>query len=332
METKTNPLSGQEWARCDVYLDGAPGMMPPRIIHQMTDNLAVRIYTPRFIEAWRQDGEAGSWEQLDPDPSLTPEDITCVVNEGIPCPVCFKGRDWVRFRGLATGVVVSYQVDHGCHRFSCIGQRWRKLCPEPKYLAGRLETLKPSTISMLPTTKQREYIAHMQQHPDDSYLLHGKSGTGKTHFACCLMYRAVERWSLAWEANEKLGDQSVFFVPNTGVLLDQIQYARQPIQGATNPGTPVITLEGILRLRKNGQKVTLTLDEFDKFPPTETRLENLERLVGAVYSGQGQIIAMSNTSEHGLEQKWQQYGAGEPILRRICGPEAKGHSLGFFAG
>jgi hypothetical protein len=347
--TTTNPPNGQEWSRTDIYLEGSTGPMPPRILPSMTDRLAERLFTLKFNGAWKEDTEQAAWEQLDETPQLTPAEITLIVNEGIRCPICQDGRDWVRFRGWSTGVPVSIQMGHGCQRYVCVGQLWRLICPE-KFRRGRLGELKPSTISLLPTAKQVEYFQLMQKYPDDSYLLHGKSGSGKTHLACCLMFRAVERWSLAWVANEELpwlianesgqlvvnqaknkdmGEQSVFFVENTGLLLDQIQYARQPIKGATNPGLPVVTVERILHLRKKGMKVTLVLDELDKFVPTETRIEALERLVGTVNLGGGQLIAMSNTSEKNLEKKWQDFPSGEPILRRIGGPADRGHSLEF---
>jgi hypothetical protein len=65
--------------------------------------------------------------------------------------------------------------------------------------------------SRLPKTKQAEFITHLQANPHSNYMLAGEPGMGKTHLGFALAYAAVERWSIAWEEDLRLGDQSVFW-------------------------------------------------------------------------------------------------------------------------
>jgi hypothetical protein len=329
---KKNPTllsSGREWTRGGIYLDGASSMMPmpPRMVPNLTPNVAARIYCPEFLAALRA---APKWIPLDSPTLLSRDEIAAMVNRGIPCPVCQRHLAWLRYQDETTGIVICWPSDHQCERYVQVGNLWRKLVPRERYRGIRLESLEPDENSKLPLIKQAEYIATFRQHPDSSYLMCGRALTGKTYFAHALLYRAVERWSLAWAADDKLGDQSVFWIDHTGVLLDDIQQYKLHRRDVPRPKHPAVTAEEINRLQDQGQRVTLCLDEVDKFSATEPRLTNLHELLLAIDAGRSQVVAMSNATQTLLRKKWAEFPSlAEPIIRRLCGAESDGRYLQF---
>jgi DNA replication protein DnaC len=325
---RKNPTNGQAWSPTNIYLSGS-GPIPPRI-GPTAFLVASKRFTREFIDAFLAEQH---WDLLDDLPSLTPEDIDAIVNRGLKCPICTEGRDWPRYRGRDSAIVICLQVDHGCKHYVRIGMQWRKLVDD-RYLRIRLDDLEPSGLSRLPKIRQAEYIETLQQNPDSSYMFAGESGMGKTHFGYALAYDAVERWSFACEENPQLGEQSVFWV-DTSDLLDSIQKYKKAQQDQRPdddpPKPPAVTADQITRLAKLGHKVCLILEEFDKFSPTQPRLDNLHDVVGAIYKGKGQVIAISNDTVEVLKEKWRDFSSNGPILRRIAGPEANnGSELEFF--
>jgi hypothetical protein len=329
---KKNPtslLSGHEWTRADIYLDGASLMMPmpPRMVLNMTPNVAAKIYRPEFLARLVA---APKWNPLDSPTLLTRDEITAMVNRGIPCPVCRRGLDWLRYQDETTGIIICWPSDHQCERYWQVGNLWRKLVRRERYRGIRLDNLEPNEISKLPPVKQAEHIATFKQHPDSSYLMCGRALTGKTYFAHALLYRAVERWSLAWAGDDKLGDQSVFWIDHTGLLLDDIQQWKLHHRDVPRPKRPAVTAEEINRLQDQGQHVALFLDEVEKFGATEPRLTNLHELLLAIDAGQSQVVAMSNGTQTVLKKKWAEFPSlAEPIIRRLCGAESNGYYLQF---
>jgi DNA replication protein DnaC len=320
-----NTTNGREWSASDIYLRPSPcSPMPPRMV-PMSAQVASRRFTEGFVEAYLAETR---WDLIDDLVHLTPGDIASIVNDGAPCPVCAEGRDWLRYRGLSSGIVVRMQVDHGCRPYVQVGVMWRKVMPEERYRHIRLDALEPNSISLLPLKKQQEYIKTLKENSADSFLFGGKSGAGKTHLSIALLFEAVERWYLAWEEDARLSDQSVFWIEQTSELLDQIQNQKQPVP-RDDVDPPMVTVQEIKRLRKLGQKVTLVMDEFSQFNPTDVRLANLAQLISTVYTGGGQIVALTNVIMSELEKKWAGFASGDTITRRIYGPEANGSYLRF---
>jgi hypothetical protein len=326
---RKNPTNGQAWSPTNIYLSGS-GPMPPRIA-PTTFLVATKRFTPEFIEASLAEQH---WDLLDDLPSLTPKDIDAIVNQGLKCPICAKGRDWLRYQGRDSGIVICRQVDHGCKHYVRIGMQWRKLVDDDRYLGIRLDELKHSSLSRLPKARQQQYIEHLQQSPDSSYLFAGEPGMGKTHFGYALAYDAIERWSFACEENPQLGEQSVFWV-DTSDLLDKTQEHKHLLQVRRPdddlPKPPAVTADQITRLAKLGHKVCLVLEDFEKFGPTQPRLDHLHDLLNAIYKGKGQVVAISNYTESVLTEKWREFSSAGPVLRRITSPEANnGSELEFF--
>jgi hypothetical protein len=325
MTTKST-TNGREWSASDIYLHPSPlSPMPPRMV-PMSALVASRRFTQEFVGAFMAETQ---WDLIDELARLTTGDIAAIVNHGAPCAVCAQGRNWRRYRGLTTSLMICMEVDHGCQRQIQIGNMWRQVMPEQRYRHIRLDDLVPSSLSLLPRDKQQQYIDTLREKREASVFMGGKSGGGKTHLSIALLFDAVERWYRAWEDDPALCDQSVFWIEHTGEFLEQIYNANQA-KPRPDVEPPLVTVREIRRLRKLGIKVTLVLDEFGRFNATDYRMDALQQLLAAVYLGEGQIIAVSNETLSELESKWAGFFAGESIERRLCGPEANGgHYLKF---
>jgi hypothetical protein len=323
---KKPTCSHEEWTPEDCYLEPSRWKEWPVRLVPMGAKVAARRFTGKFIAGVQAETR---WDPMDALACLTPDNIALMVNQGIQCPVCVQGLDWVRFRGLDSGIIVSIQKDHGCERHACVGKLWRFLVPKKQYRDIRLASLKPSSKTSLPEPIHQGLIHTMQQYPESSFLMAGPVNTGKTHSGYSLLYEAVDRWSTAWAGDPNLGDQSVFWIEHTGALLDDIQTWKL---NRKDPRVkqPAVTAEQIHRLIARGHKVFLGLDELDKFSATEPRLNNLYELIVAVDDGEGQIIAMANKTQTRLKQDWADFTAGSAIIRRLCGSAARGRYLKFY--
>jgi hypothetical protein len=306
----------KEWSREDVYLYPTPlSPMPPTLIG-LDEKAAAELFTSKFIDAAKKELRDKSFQGLDGPPRLLEESIDDIITRGAPCPLCLAGKKWHRFQGTQTGIIL--RVDHGCSRYTCLGNLWRRLVPF-RFRGVRLSNLIPDSVSSaLAPDQQARYIQQFQQHPTSNYFMAGPTGTGKSHFGVALLFHAVDQWSLAWERDPILDEQSIFWVEDTGRLLDSMQdYKTHRYDTPATVKPPIIQVEEITRLAALGYRVVVVLDELDKFSPTGPRLDHLRQLTDAVYMGGGQMISMSNISGPDLLEKWKTFSSGEPVYRRL---------------
>jgi hypothetical protein len=293
---------------------------PPRIRPKNPRNeLAGSGYTPEFFAAHEEETE---WTLTYEPPELTPAQIFDITSRA-RCPICAEGKNFRRYKGMQTGIVVDQIVECDCDRHGRTRNLWMRLAPA-RYRHIRLDTLQPNATSKLPLEKQKEFISVFQKHREDSYFLQGDAGTGKTHFGMALLFDAVERWSLA-ASDPLLYDQSVWRI-NTRELLDD--YWRYKIGEGE---LPYVNPKQLLWFADRGHKISLFLDEFDKFAPNKFRIDTLQEIVDAVYVGQGQVVSISNTCLAKLLKEWADFSSAPALLRRIAGEEANGRVLTFKA-
>jgi DNA replication protein DnaC len=317
-----------KWPATKVYREQYRGTEPwPPQVHPAdgpeSNEKAKRIYTDEFYDALLSETE---WTRMFPLPELTKLEIDAIIKGG-ECPVCQQGSNWVWQVGTLTSIIFATLHPHGCYQYVRTGLLWRGLV-KGKFQDVRLATLEPDPyFSKLPVTTQKHYILKFQQRPDSSYLLAGDAGTGKTCFAHALLFDAIERSSRAAALNPQLGEPSCFSVKTRTLLEEIYRYQQDPKKAAP----PSLTAAHIENLGKAGYRVLLNLDELDKIVPTQTRLDNLQELVDAVYLHGGQIVATSNLFLPKLEKKWQGVSSSDAsILRRIIGErDANGCYLAF---
>ncbi len=246
------------------------------------------------------------------------------------CPIC-QGtlRVSLPIVGLITGVPCSQRIWCPCVRIKSIESQLRdSRLISPKHAHASLETLRPDRRSLLDEQRQQDYIDLLRARPKANYFFFGDSGTGKTHFVTALVRDAIVRTAEWCERKREPYHQAVFRAPVVE-LLDQMH--AQTTRDWENKGPvckPVVEIEGLRKLLKQGYPVTVVLEELDKFLPTESRQNNLFKLVDALYEGNAQLVMTSNRGPDELLAKWGEI-EGQTILRRICDWSQEGGRLGF---
>jgi DNA replication protein DnaC len=271
------------------------------------------------------------WQYIDDYTLLTDEEYQ-IIRDGGACPRCSIQGYHRRLKGTVTGIVITERCKCLCKCLKLFLGIWHdtKLVPQ-RFRSVNLDSLVPvgAPTSKLPIETQKTVIATLQKNPDRSFLLIGDAGTGKTHFSFALYHVAVLEW--AWTAfeNEDMWEQSVFRF-NVKSLLDQ--HVAWATKADDNTKEPDLTVMKITALVNKGHKVSLFLDEIDKFNPTKYKMDCLLELVDAVYVGKGQVVAVSNAPVSKLEKIWGEFTDPDAIIRRIRGEEANGTQITFRAG
>lgn len=149
---------------------------------------------------------------------------------------------------------------------------------------------------------QVKLIAHVRANPDDSYLLTGRNGSGKTHVGWALYRRAVVsgRGVVACTVRDLLAEFRRFEVGTSPEIL------------------PPITAE---QLRRSPGKWLLFLDEFEKARPSEFASEMLFNVLDAARSFNHQIVITSNLNWEDLKKHWGRQDEiwGNSIIERLKG-------------
>jgi len=258
-----------------------------------------------------------SWTRLGVAPALTEQECDAIGRGAMKCPHCDGSRRVrVTAQGKTTGVIVENYLSVHCvcaasvWFWSVLG--WRSV-PE-RFQDARLDTLVPRG------KRQAEILAKMRERPADSYLLVGPPGTGKTHFSCALYRQAL------LDAVDR-DMRSPDYVPHiwrvtASVLLNEHVAAETDKEAPY----PTVTERRVINAAAKGFRPILFLDEIDKFPFSEFKIDRLGEIVDAVYAAKGQIVATANKDYAALSKRWDADNAGT-ILRRI-GSDG-GHTLTF---
>lgn len=161
----------------------------------------------------------------------------------------------------------------------------------PMFNRPRLSRIQPRS-DLHPN--QATALTFIRANPNESYLLIGKNGTGKSHIAWALYRNAVSQRHpvVACTVRDLLAD---FRRVEVGVGPDETLKS------------PRVTAED---LRRPGKPWFLFFDEFEKARPSEFAAEQLFNLLDAARSFQHQIIATSNLRIEALRAHW---GRVDPI-------------------
>ena len=176
-------------------------------------------------------------------------------------------------------------------------------------------------------SEQAKNIEILRADPSGNYLLSGDAGTGKTHFSMALLRHATMRWTNDIFYHKDYPRKSIFRVNAKQILDEHHQWTLK--KEGDNTREPEVTQKNIKALAREGFKVSLFIDEIDKFGPTKFRIDTLLELAGAVDETKGQLVAVSNASMVKLQQLWAGFDSADAILRRFAGREASGQNLEF---
>lgn len=199
-----------------------------------------------------------------------------------------------------TGWVHVYSEDGRClgvRECVCLFERKRDRAIAripPQYRNISLETLHPRP-DLHPT--QSSLIPELIAHPEASFLLFGRNGSGKSLCGWALYRRALE------EGRPAVG------LPTAELLAE---FRRWEVSGAE----PSVTAE---LLRDDRRRWLIFLDEFEKARPSEFAGEGLFALLDAAYNYRHQVVITSNLTPSGLQDHWQRASEsyGTSILRRL---------------
>jgi ATPase family associated with various cellular activities (AAA) len=300
--------------------------MPPRVSRDLINRLRngyQHPYTASFLAEILRETE---WMRIEDSP----------VIEKLPCSGTVNARSAQTLRPAIcateahlTGLIVTRGHLCPCAAWQQFRSVWydTKLVPE-RFQDVRLETLQPVAFptSLMSLKRQAEIIEQLKADPTGSYLFCGDAGTGKTHFSFALLRHAVLEWARV--ASKKDCPVRSIFRVNAKQILDE-HHAWITRKEDDHVKAPSITPLQLRNLVRDGYKVSLFIDEIDKFGPTKFRIDSLLELTDVVYEGKGQIVATSNASRDRLKELWSGFDSAEAILRRISGREANGWYVTF---
>lgn len=143
--------------------------------------------------------------------------------------------------------------------------------------------------------KQATAIAHMRRHPDESYLLVGPHGWGKSHLAYALLRHGIASGNLYASGTLK-------------EYMEEYQWlAKFPVPTDPNYRKPRVTESD---LRSGGRRWTIMIDEFDAIKVTEFSATTLFGMLNAASEWGHQVVVTSNFS---LPQLMHYYGKFIPV-------------------
>lgn len=246
----------------------------------------------------------------------------------VKCPVCGGSvMAYMPAQGSVTGVKVLWPSPCPCRLYRAYYRAWFDAI-DKRYLNVTWQNVAPYSgpDMRLSIERQKKIIDFIKGHPDDSYLLYGTYGTGKTYMSVALHQYHLARW-----AQESWWTDKVYcpvMRANVTMLLDQHNAWKWRKEGDDTP-RPSVDVPRISSIIKQGDKPVLILDELDKLggQPTPARLETLLSLIEAVYQADGVVIATSNHDEDYFIRTWGEELGGS-IIRRITSG-VKAHKIEF---
>lgn len=308
------------WTRAMVYKNPSLSFLslPP-------GNTTAR-FTPEFLTELNRETR---WSPVQDRPRF-PEELSEAVGTGAaPCPLCNdNGSFRLLHRGETTGLPMYRLVRCGCRYPRLFWLAWKDV-PD-RFRDVRLSTLVPRG------ERQGSILADLRARPEDSYLLCGPPGTGKTHFATALYREAVSRNAVERFRNIN-APVAVWRMDATLMLQEHQDWDfREKADPNCTVACPTVRLNAINNAARGGYRPCLYLDEIDKLKPSDYRLNRMRELVNCVYEAQGQVVATMNLTPKALTKKWRAELGDDmgdafsgTILRRIAGEDTNGHLIQF---
>jgi DNA replication protein DnaC len=264
-----------------------------------------------------------SWE------SLSPEERMMVSRGELLCPCCVNGNASPVYLGQNTGIEITIFTHCWCKALMELDRVWRRDVPK-RFQSCSLSTLVPSPVSKLPIERQAVFIDLIRQYKDDSILLVGDGGIGKTHMSFALHRYALLKWATVMH-ERGICTPSVLRASVPELVK---QHRAYEMRSDDNPvPAPAITTAKIKAIYAEGNSPTVILDELDKLGNvTDTKMTVLFELVNTCYEYKGQLIATSNLDGEALRYQWSKdldksaAQLASTIVRRI-GDDEGAHTL-----
>jgi DNA replication protein DnaC len=171
----------------------------------------------------------------------------------------------------------------------------------PKFGWHHLSTLEPN-IAIHPL--QAEIVPFMKEHPEKSYILAGKFGSGKSLMMWLLYRHAI-----------KQTPRKVICCTLSELLTEFRAFIQSSIAGETPKLPSVCAAE----LRQSETPYSVFLDDIDKARPTEYAAEQFFEIVNAIYEYQHQLVVTTNLRVRELSEHFDRADDrfGGAIVRRL---------------
>ncbi len=173
----------------------------------------------------------------------------------------------------------------------------------PVFGNPKLSKLEPRTEHH---ARQVNAIEYVRLHPDESYLLLGRNGTGKSHIA----------WALYRHAISKLRPFIACSVRDLIAEFRRVELGTQEREPLRSPQVAPADLRG------HSRRWFLFFDEFEKARPSEFAAEQLFSLLNAAASFGHQLVITSNFTDKQLQDHWNRasevYGSSIMMRLQIC--------------
>lgn len=307
--TTTTPeitTATKTWTRATVY------KQPEREFLTLPPHNTIARFTDDFLAELERET---CWKAIEDRPSL-PEGKEEALGTGAEqCPLCMGSKEVaVLHKGEVTGVEMFFTTPCVCEWLLRFWTDWKHV--PARFRAVRLSSLMPRSAATITEERQAKIISFLQAHPEDSYILHGPPGTGKTHFSIALYRKGLEESVTQQFAHNDLR-RSVWRISTSALLNEHTDWERRDQKDPECAiKAPSLTERMITDAAQNGYRPRLFLDEIDKIAKTDFKLGRLCEIVNAVYEANGQVIATANKDPEYLATKWGDDEAGT-ILRRI---------------
>jgi DNA replication protein DnaC len=171
----------------------------------------------------------------------------------------------------------------------------------PKFARLKLSTLEPD-LNAHPM--QAEIVPYVREHPEESYLLAGRFGCGKTTLMWLMYRNAIKQTArrvVACTLTELLDEYKAF-----------IQASQSGVQG-------VMPRLNAAELKQSHTKYSIFLDDLDKARPTEYAAEQIFEILNAIYEFQHQLVVTTNLTVKQLADHFDRadFRFGGAIVRRL---------------
>jgi DNA replication protein DnaC len=208
------------------------------------------------------------------DPIMTP----------VACPACWS---------------YARRMERFCNRFF--------MSVPTRYQGCLFSQLQPTPKSVVPLERQKEILADLRAHPDQSVAFFGPPGTGKTTLMTAMYAQMLWR-----ETGLNLMTSTVYRFTSKAMLDQFTDYAMRGHDEQNPAEPPRLSRERIEKLARQDIKMHLFLEEVDKVKQTDSRIANLFEVVDALYNDKCQLVLNSNLTPTEFRNQF-----GTEFARRI---------------
>jgi hypothetical protein len=150
--------------------------------------------------------------------------------------------------------------------------------------------------------RQQTILDMLRANPEDSYMFFGPPHAGKTVWTTALFIQNLWLHYMRDGGHDRhtncAGRLPVWRITAKTMLDQHTDYAmrryKKDDEGSSTAVEPDINAEKIIKLRHNGVRFKLYLEEIDKLSQTDARRNNLFEIINTLHEQEGVLVLNSN--------------------------------------